>query len=159
MKKKILSLILFMLIFASVVLPAQGQFANSLNDKKNMDNGNELHDDTIEWWSMFHHDVQLTGFTPADSPDTNKTLWENQIDKDIWCSSPAIVDNDLFIGTGHRYDLQSNGLVDFYNFYETHLFMKDQSFFNIIKYEQTPLSFEIGKLYRLNAQTGEIIWD
>ena len=159
MKGKIFGLIIFILIIASIILPAQENLNINTYYEKNIDKENKLIDNDIEWWPMFHHDIQLTGFTSANSPDTNKNLWENYIDNDIWFSSPSIVDNNLFIGTGHRYDILSKELPDFINFYEKEILMKDKSFFDIVKNDGETLNPEIGKLYRLNAKTGEIIWD
>ncbi|MBN1861031.1 MAG: PQQ-binding-like beta-propeller repeat protein [Candidatus Thermoplasmatota archaeon] len=155
MERKIFGLLIFMLLTASVVFPAQGTIP-VINQPAD-DTGDQILDD-VEWWPMFHHDVQLTGYTPSDSPDMNMTLWDSQIDSDIWFSSPAVVNDDLFIGTGERYGDRSNELSDMLQYYDTTLFMKDRSFSDILKKDERPLSSEIGKLYRLNAKTGEILW-
>ena len=89
-----------MLLIASVVLPVQGTIPHL--SKLADDTGNHILDE-VEWWPMFHHDVQLTGHTSSSSPEMNMTLWDSQIDSDIWFSSPAVVNDDLFIGTGERY--------------------------------------------------------
>ena len=84
MKRKIIGSMVFMLMIASAMLPAQGNLTINTSTEKNSQTGDGLLADDVEWWPMFHHDVQITGYTPADSPDTNKKLWDNQIDKDIF---------------------------------------------------------------------------
>ena len=98
MKKGIICILVCMLMIATVMLPAQGNLNINISTEKNNKTGDVLLADDVEWWPMFHHDVQITGFTPADSPDTNNLLWDNQIDKDIFFSSPAIFDDNLVIG-------------------------------------------------------------
>jgi outer membrane protein assembly factor BamB len=143
-------------MIACAILPAQG--TNSCSTKQTSKTEAQPVTDEVEWWPMFHHDVQITGFTPAGSPDTNKKLWESQIDPDIWFSAPAIVDDKLVIGTGERYGKNLNDLSEAKKFYDTEVLMKDTTFFDIIPQETHPLSVEIGKLYCLNAKTGEILW-
>ena len=63
MKGKIIVVVL-MLIFALAILPAHATITQESEPPQPAN-------DDIEWWPMFHHDVQLTGFTPAESPDTN----------------------------------------------------------------------------------------
>lgn len=146
-----------MLLTASVVLPAAGTMPPTTETAYNT--GDYLQNGDVEWWTMFHHDIQMTGFTPSDSPDTNMKLWDSHIDSDIWFSSPAIVNDDLFIGTGERYDYRSNILSDMLQYYDTALFMKERSFSDILKKDERSFASEIGKLYRLNAKTGEILWE
>ena len=42
----------------------------------------------IDWWPMFHHDLQLTGFTSSPAPDTNYQLWSRSLGEDNRFSSP-----------------------------------------------------------------------
>ncbi|UCH71564.1 MAG: PQQ-binding-like beta-propeller repeat protein [Thermoplasmatales archaeon] len=56
----------------------------------------------IDWWSMFHHDLQSTGFTTSSAPSTNKILWavgnwEHEWDSPQRCS-PVIVNDTVYIG-------------------------------------------------------------
>lgn len=156
MKGKNIGIVVIMLMIATAILPAQGTFLYSTEPAHSRTD--QLETEDIEWWPMFHHDIQLTGYTPSDSPETNMKHWERQIDSDIWFSSPAIVDDDLFIGTGERYGEKPNTRQDVQEWYDTHLFMKDKTYLDIITAGTHPLTTEIGKLYRLNAKTGEILW-
>ncbi len=49
-------------------------------------------------WSMFHHDVQHTGYTTAEGPDTNNVMWNATI-PGVVQSSPAFRDGWLYIGS------------------------------------------------------------
>ena len=49
-------------------------------------------------WPMFHHDQQHSGYSTSDAPSTNNTLWKYQTG-DFVCSSPAIADNRIYIGS------------------------------------------------------------
>jgi outer membrane protein assembly factor BamB len=156
MKGKMIEIIVCMLLIASAILPAQGIIPQ--NTHQTTTETQPITDET-EWWPMFQHDIQLTGYTPGASPDTNKKLWEQHIDPDIWFSSPAILDDNLFIGTGERYDKTPKNLAEAKHFYDTTILMKDKTFNDILQQSNHPRSTEIGKLYRLNAKTGEILWE
>jgi outer membrane protein assembly factor BamB len=150
MNKQIIGPIVLMLVMAIVLFPVQA------HRTPGSDTG--ISADDVEWWPMFHHDLQLSGYTPADSPETYNLLWESTIDKDIWFSSPAVVDEKLVIGTGHRYDQKSGDQTENPKVYDTGLFMKETTFSEITRHMGAPGSQEIGKIYCLNADTGGILW-
>jgi len=50
------------------------------------------------WWPMFHNNLSHEGFSPADGPATNQTLWSYTTAGRIW-SSPAVTDGLLFVGS------------------------------------------------------------
>lgn len=138
------------------MIPAQGTIPPA--HEANRTTGDTSRTNDIEWWPMFHHDVQLTGYTPSDSPNTNNKLWDRQIENDIWFSSPAIANDNLLIGIGHRYFKQPRETSAYRNMYDTELLMKDKTFSDIIRTHKTSSTSETGKVYRLNAQTGQILW-
>jgi outer membrane protein assembly factor BamB len=55
-----------------------------------------------DWWPMFHHDLNLSGYTTSIAPSTNKVLWTIGTWEDYWDdpgrSAPAIVDGRVYIG-------------------------------------------------------------
>lgn len=61
--------------------------------------------DVTEWnnWPMFHHDLEHTGYSTADAPDTNDILWtydtqsNGVYDYGVY-SSPAVVNKILYVG-------------------------------------------------------------
>jgi outer membrane protein assembly factor BamB len=70
---------------------------NTVNIKQA--NGKSSGDDT-DWWPMFLHDLQHSGYSTSDAPDTNNVLWSYIIGA-IY-SSPAIVDGRVYIGSNDR---------------------------------------------------------
>jgi outer membrane protein assembly factor BamB len=158
MRRLIIEPIVFMLMIVSTLVPAQGNIHLNTTSEKTSETGDPLLADDVEWWPMFHHDVQLTGYTPGESPDTNYKLWDSQIDNEIFSSSPAIVNDKLVIGTGYRYKDRSGEVSEYKDFYNSELFMKDKTFFDIIQNDRNPSTNEIGKIYCLNAKSGAILW-
>jgi outer membrane protein assembly factor BamB len=60
-----------------------------------------ISDDTstnLEYWSMFRHDLQHTGFSSSTAPNTNVSLWNYPTGGAIH-SSPAVVDGKVYIGS------------------------------------------------------------
>jgi len=153
MKRNRIGPIFIMLMIVSAIVPAQGNLQINTAPEHNNATGDARLTDAIEWWPMFHHDVQLTGYTPSDSPSTNNKLWERQIDNDVWFSSPAIANDNLLIGIGHRYVKHPRDTSAYRTVYDTGLLMKGNTFSDIIHTEQTSPTSETGKVYRLNAQT------
>ncbi|MFH1100467.1 MAG: PQQ-binding-like beta-propeller repeat protein [Methanobacteriota archaeon] len=54
------------------------------------------------WWSMHHHDLSNTGFSPSKAPDTNTLFWVNSTGDRIF-SSPAVVSSRLYVGSDDTY--------------------------------------------------------
>ena len=50
------------------------------------------------WWPMFHNSLTHDGFSPANGPVTNQTLWTYKTGGRVW-SSPAVTDGVLFVGS------------------------------------------------------------
>ncbi|MBE3121561.1 MAG: PQQ-like beta-propeller repeat protein [Thermoplasmata archaeon] len=57
---------------------------------------------TTDWWPMYHHDLNLTGYSTSTAPKTNKVLWAAGTYKNFWYdpqrSSPAVVNDTIYIG-------------------------------------------------------------
>jgi outer membrane protein assembly factor BamB len=89
MKKIILIIgIIFLLVGASVI-PSTA--INKVLIKSPID-------DDIDWWPMFHHDLNHSGYSTSNGPETNNVLWAYQADDKIIQSSPAVVDNKVYFG-------------------------------------------------------------
>ena len=98
MNKKTIGIILCMLLVASV-LPVTGAFDNEIivDDR----DGSSINCDDVDWWSMFCHDPQHTGYSTSTAPDTDDILWNHTIEGSLanwYSSSPAIVNDKLYIG-------------------------------------------------------------
>jgi len=55
-------------------------------------------DGTTDWWPMYHHDIQHSGYSSSTAPFTNTLQWHFPTG-DYVLSSPIIVENRLYIGS------------------------------------------------------------
>jgi len=88
--------------------------ANIIKNSENLVNSeNEKSSSTIDWWPMFHHDLNNSGYsTSIYAPETNNVLWRYQTN--FWVSSsPAIVNNRVYFGSddGNFYCLNTSGAL------------------------------------------------
>lgn len=51
-----------------------------------------------DWWPMFHHDLDHTGYSTSTGPTTNNTLWNYTTINGV-LSSPAVVDGLVYVGS------------------------------------------------------------
>jgi outer membrane protein assembly factor BamB len=113
--KKTIFLISLLLIGITFIPEISGNLQNEI--KLNQDNVNQRGIlSNIDWWPMFHHDQNHSGYTTSNGPVTNSTLWTFTAD-DPLLSSPIVANGKVFIGSNS------------------------------------------GRMYCLNAITGEKIWD
>ena len=56
-----------------------------------------------DWWLMYRHDPQHTGYSTLKAPDNNRTFWIKQFG-DWVRSSPAVHNNVVFIGSDDGLD-------------------------------------------------------
>jgi outer membrane protein assembly factor BamB len=57
----------------------------------------------VDWWLMYRHDPQHTGYSTLKAPDKNRTFWIKQFG-DWVRSSPAVHNNVIFIGSDDGLD-------------------------------------------------------
>jgi len=124
---------------------------------------NQVEDDNnVDWWPMFHHDLQNTGYSNSTAPNTNNTLWDINLPKNDSgnTNNPIVYNGKLyFTSTTNRvYCLDSSngemiwikklGNKEYYpgtripTIYDNKLFVSGYD----------------GKIYCLNASNGGIIW-
>ena len=111
----------------------------------------------VDWWPMFHHDLNHTGYSTSKAPKTNQTLWSYTTGSSV-LSSPAVVDGRVYVGsadskvyclnvstgsliwsyaTGNWLDVSSPAVVDG----KVYIGSMDR------------------KVYCLNVSTGSLIWN
>jgi outer membrane protein assembly factor BamB len=56
---------------------------------------------SIDWWPMFRHDVQHTGYSTSTAPNTNNVRWRYRTGGVVG-SSPAVYDGRLYVGSRDR---------------------------------------------------------
>ena len=91
--KKIFTLIMFILIIGTSYISATGKIIQEETEITT-----SLTDDDIDWWPMFHHDLNHSGYSTSTAPETNNVLWVFPTDGGIGVSSPAVVDNKIYFG-------------------------------------------------------------
>ncbi|MCW4031596.1 MAG: PQQ-binding-like beta-propeller repeat protein [Candidatus Bathyarchaeota archaeon] len=63
----------------------------------------------VDWWPMFQHDPNHSGFSSSEVPVTNETLWVFDIGALAGGPvasvgfAPAVVDGRVFVGSSHRF--------------------------------------------------------
>lgn len=88
----------------------------------------------VDWWPMFHHDPQHSGFSSSTAPNTKKILWTFKSKNEFgFYASATVVDGRVYTAT-----LGVNGMFPGV----TKMFKHNCS----------------GKVYCLDADTGAIIW-
>lgn len=103
-----------------------------------------------DWWTMLHHDAQLTGFSTSPSPGTNTVLWQSAVEP-VELSSPTVVDDKLYIGSLFEYNRQQQ----FRSFVQERLSLQDLLY---TEKEQQPTRQENGKLFCLDSENGNELW-
>ena len=100
-KKEICKIIVCMFLFLSLLILSTSTIVER-NYFKEYVSANENNFSSVseggDSWSMFHHDLQHTGFSTSDAPDTNNVIWTFDTDSSILWSSPAVVNNRVYIG-------------------------------------------------------------
>lgn len=106
-------------------------------------------------WTMFHHDLGLTGYSTSSAPNTNGTLWTYQTGADVM-SSPAIVDGVVYIGSNDKnvyaLDLYTGSKI--WNYTTDGLVYSSPAVFGGKVFVGTTK----GTFYSLDASTGTKIW-
>lgn len=99
MKKKVIGVLICTLLI-TLVLPVTGTV--DIGQKNSVVKISTTSMNDIDWWPMYHHDLQLTGYTTSIAPNTNKVLWTAGTFDYFWYnpqrSSPAIVDDTIYLG-------------------------------------------------------------
>ena len=55
-------------------------------------------DVAVDWWPMFRHDPNHTGYSASTAPNTNNTIWTYTTGSYVY-SSPAVSDGKVYVGS------------------------------------------------------------
>ena len=152
--KKVFIISVFVLVIGMSYIPAYGKI-----NKEEMQTTVSSTDDDIDWWPMFHHDLNHTGYSTSTAPETNNVLWAYKADDLIKLSSPAVVDNMVFFGGYEKYFycINSGTGEEVWKKYipegigtSSPAVETGKVYFGANNYN--------GGIYCLNATTGDIIW-
>jgi outer membrane protein assembly factor BamB len=152
MKKTILILGIIFLLIGINIIPSTA--INKLQTKSPIEND-------IDWWPMFHHDLNRSGYSTSTGPDTNNVLWAFHVEDGIDVSSPAIVDNKVYFSNvrGNIFCLDSDTGVEVWNrtvpysVWDSSPAVDNGKVYFAVYYNTVEIC-----IYCLNATDGEIIW-
>jgi outer membrane protein assembly factor BamB len=109
-----------------------------------------------DWWPMFRHDLQHTGYTTSEAPTTNNTVWIYQTG-DVIYSSPSVVNGVVFVGSFdyNLYALNAYTGALIWNYTTGDRVTSSPAVWNGVVF----IGSRDGNLYALNASTGTKIWN
>ncbi len=94
----ILMVVLMLVVASSIVVSSTSINAEKKYDKSFSEKITVLNSD-IDWWPTFQHDMNHTGYSTSDAPETANLLWSYTFsDWGIEDSSPAVVDGKVYFG-------------------------------------------------------------
>jgi outer membrane protein assembly factor BamB len=111
---------------------------------------------TTDWWPMFHHDPQHSGYSTSDAPETNNTKWSYQTGDSIVVSS-AIFDGKIYFGSydHNLYCLDAETGNKIWNYTTGDRIQCDPA----IAYGKVYVGSDDCNMYCLDADTGNKIWN
>jgi len=99
-KKTFVLCIIILFIGASVTPIISGDIKKNSEDLCILDNNTRSSSNT-DWWPMFHHDLQNSGYSTSYAPDTDNLIWSYKTGLDV-SSSPAVIDNKVYVGSDDK---------------------------------------------------------
>lgn len=81
MKTQLVGIVVCMLVFATVI-PTVALSTNARD---------------VDWWSMFRHDVNQTGYSTSTGPEKNSIVWSRSLGWKI-SASPTVIGGNVYIG-------------------------------------------------------------
>ena len=143
MKEKLVCIVVYAIIIL-LVLPVTSmpiyQSLKSLNEQPTLEG---------EWWPMLGHDPQHTGCSTSEAPDSNMVDWTYDTGSAIRFSSPVVVDDKLYIGTG---EIGSKHLATPHE-------LRTQSVLEWIGHSTLVGGRGTGGMFCIDVTTGEKLWD
>jgi parallel beta-helix repeat protein len=109
-------------------------------------------------WSMFHHDLEHSGYSESPAPNTNQTLWTYTTGGGVY-SSPAVVDGRVYVGSddGKVYCLDALTGASIWNYSTGNQVYSSPAVVDGRVYVGSNYG-DGGKVYCLDAFTGAEIW-
>ena len=102
--KNVLKAAVAIAVALAFVMPGSTVFANiekpidTAIDEDGINDGGTEETTGIDWWPMFHHDLNHTGYSTSTGPETNNVLWSYETGDSV-SSSPAVVDGKVYLGS------------------------------------------------------------
>jgi outer membrane protein assembly factor BamB len=143
LKIKIFSILIVLLfIFTTISTVGSEKSAFKNNDIQPISNN-------VDWWPMLGHDPQHSGVSTSLAPKIKKIKWIYDTGSEIRFSSPIVVDDKVFIGTG---EIETRFKFDFEYF-------KNIKIIDLLNENKFTGRAETGGVFCLNTSTGIKKWD
>jgi outer membrane protein assembly factor BamB len=112
--------------------------------------------DPVDWWPMFHHDLNHTGYSTSTAPKTNNIAW-NYTTGYVVDSSPAVADGVVYIGSQdyNVYCLNASTGAHIWNYTTGYPVESSPAVADGMVY----VGSQDHNIYCLNASTGTQIWN
>jgi len=92
----VISILLFSLVSGTRFVEKGVEVTSAVNSGQGFPSG--LGESSVDWWPMFHHDLNHTGYSTSKAPKTNQTLWSYTTGGNVR-SSPAVADGKVYVGS------------------------------------------------------------
>jgi parallel beta-helix repeat protein len=111
---------------------------------------------SVDWWSMFRHDVVHSGSSLSTGPFTNGTLWTYATNDSV-VSSPAVADGVVYVGSNDHcvYALDASTGSVIWSCITGDIVESSPAVVGGVVY----VGSTDGKVYALDAATGASIWN
>jgi hypothetical protein len=93
----VISILLFSIVSGTRFVEKGVEVTSSVNSGQGFPSG--LGESSVDWWPMFHHDLNHTGYSTSRAPKTNQTLWSYTTGGQVAYSSPAVSDGKVYVGS------------------------------------------------------------
>jgi len=98
MKNKIIGIFVCMLL---IITTASVSGSIHFNENKLEKQSKVTEGLDVDWWPMYRHDPQHSGYTSSPGPVTNNILWKFDTGKFVY-SDPAIVNDKVYVGSFNK---------------------------------------------------------
>lgn len=127
-------------------------------DNENKNTSEQSKNSTTDWWPMFHHDLNHSGYSSSKAPNLKLRFWTFSTNLGVY-ASPSVVDGRVFIGStdGYFYCLNASTGKEIwqYDFYASQYSPSSAAIVNNKVY----FGGLNGYIYCLNSSNGLEIWN
>ena len=142
-------------MFLLSIFPASSSFMVNSRGASELSAGHSI-TDPIDWWPMFHHDLNHTGYSNSKAPKMYQTLWNFTTGSYVE-SSPAVADGMVFVGSydDNVYALNATTGMRIWNFTTGSSVFSSPAVADGMVF----IGSMDDKVYALNETTGVYIWN
>jgi outer membrane protein assembly factor BamB len=156
MKVKLLGISICTLLIFTAALPVAVTMNIDQNESIFKEIGSNIEPIVDDWWPMYNHDLQNSGFTTSEAPDTATVKWFFRVNSQM--SSPVVTDGRVYVGDGkgNLYCLNMDTSEKIWDFATGGEISSTVS--PAVVNDRVYVCSGNGKVYCLNEENGEEIW-